>query len=460
MRLLIINKRDIFLCLSSICFANAPYWIFGNFIFLNRPLINYDTLVALLVMIITRPIGVTLLILSWATDGLVSQSLTYQFLSPVDFLESARFGGKINWIDFVSTWHFLTLFVFIGAMYLCMISARRSSNAIVSICYFLISGVIFVTLDTANGTSDLWLRDSLTVPINIGGSPEYTLFKGLLKSPEKRGVRKISDDQSISKKFDVLKWAKKHPDRSILFVVIESLGVPSSKDALTWLDQKIQSEQYASSSYQILFKGATTSGELRSLCALEGSYTSINSSNGENCLPAQFSKIGWTASGFHGFSSKIFDRESWWPNIGFSQRFFIEDSKIGDLPRCGNVFRGACDKDVIKVAVRSLVQEKSFAYVLTLNTHLPVVPRDVPTELSEICVRDSIPSGACTHIAALGDVLTQVMQQASALAKPPLVLVVGDHAPPFVSLDERRSFRQDLVPGYVLDPKLLNATQN
>lgn len=453
MRLLTVNRRDIFLCLSSICFANAPYWIFGNFIFLNRPLINYDTLVALLVMIITRPIGAILLILSWATDGLVSQSLTYQFLSPVDFLESARFGGKINWIDFVSTWHFLALFVFIGAMYLCMISTRRSSNVIGSICYFLISGVILVALDSANGVSDLWRRDTMIIPINIGGSPEYTLVKGLLKSPEQRGVRKISDDQSISKKFDIFKWAERHPDRSILFVVVESLGVPKSKDALKWLDQNIQGEQYASIFHQILFKGATTSGELRSLCALEGSYTSINSSNGDDCLPAQISKIGWTASGFHGFSSKIFDRESWWPNIGFSQKFFVEDSKIGNLPRCGNVFRGACDKDVIKVAVESLVKEKSFAYVLTLNTHLPVVPRDVPTELSEICGRDRIPSGACTHIAALGDVLTQVMHQTSALAKLPLVIVVGDHAPPFVALDERKSFRQDVVPGYVLDPK-------
>jgi hypothetical protein len=452
MQFLAINRREILHCFSSIFFANAPYWIFGNFIFLNRSLINYDTLVALLVMVISRPIGAILLILSWATDGLVSQSLTYQFLSPVDFLESARFSGTINLFDLVSAWHFLAFFVFIMSLYLCIIFTRKASSVVGSICYFLIAGLILVTLDSANGASDLWRRDKMIIPINIGGSPQYTLAKGLTLSPEQRGVRKISDDQSISKNFDIFKWAENHPDRSIFFVVVESLGVPNSKDALKWLDQNLQSEHYTSVAHHISFKGATTSGELRSLCALEGSYTSINSSNGENCLPSQLSKIGWTTSGFHGFSGKMFDRHLWWPNIGFSKAIFVEDSKIENLPRCGNGFRGACDSAIIKVAADSLVHDKTFAYVLTLNTHLPVVARPVSTKLSEICGRDSIPSGACTHIESLGDVLTQVIHQSSTLAKPPLVIVVGDHAPPFVALDDRRSFRQDVVPAYVLEP--------
>lgn len=452
MRMLILNLKDALSYFLIICLANAPFWILGGFVFLNRPFFNYDIFLALGIMLFARFIGGLLLILTWAADGLVSQSLTYQFLSPIDFIESARFAGTVNWFEFISLVHIFLFVIFFMSVYLCVSTASRVTRKKVAIYCFLIVGLVLSLLDAANGASDLWRRDSQIIPINIAGSPEYTLIKNLLKSPEQRSVREIADDQSISKKFDILKWAARNPDRSILFVVVESLGIPVSKDAFEWLNNKVRNERFTMTSSDIAFRGATTSGELRSLCSLEGSYTSMTRETGVGCLPVELAKNNWQTLGFHGFSKKFFNREVWWPHVGFDKSYFVEDTVIGNLPRCGNVFRGACDKDVIKVAVESLKKGRVFAYVLTLNTHLPVVPGSIPDVLSKICARDEIPTGACTHIASLGEVLTQVAYQASEVVMPPLVVVVGDHAPPFISLDERRSFKQGVVPGYFLEP--------
>jgi hypothetical protein len=405
-----------------------------------------------MVAVFSRPFGAVLLVLAWLTDGVVSQSLTYQFLAPVDFLQSARFGGDLDWHQFFSVWHVAGAVIFSVFLYFCLKYTDRTLGVINPILYYSAVGLLLLILDAANGSSELWSRDKMTVAVNIAGSPELILINSSLMSPAKRGVRKISDDQSIAKKFDVVGWAINNPDRSILFVVVESLGIPKSREASEWLNRSIHIKNFATNYYEIMFRGATTSGELRSLCGLEGSYTSVNASVGSDCLPAQLSKLGWKTTGFHGFSKRMFDRQTWWPAIGLDQTFFIENKEIEILPRCGNVFSGACDKDLLRVAVGSIMSAKSFAYVLTLNTHLPVVPVQIPSSLSAICVRDEIPSAACMHIAALSEVLSNVVYEALSLPRTPLVVAVGDHAPPFATLSDRDSFRQDVISGYVFVP--------
>ena len=260
------------------------------------------------------------------------------------------------------------------------------------------------------------------------------------------------DDESILKKFNFLEWAKTHSDRSVLFVVVESLGLPESRDALGWLNEQIQIGEYKKEFYEIGFRGATTSGELRSLCGLEGSYTSINSTLSTECLPFQLKQIGWSTSGYHGFSRRIFDRQSWWPIIGLNQTFFIESPEIASLPKCGNVFRGACDRELLNLAISRAVTPMSFHYVLTLNTHLPVVPVEISPDLFDICTKNDLPESACMHLASLGKILGLIPEKISALTNLPLIIIVGDHAPPFSGLHERNSFKRNLVPGFVLLP--------
>lgn len=454
MTLMRINWKFLPMHFLAVCLANASFWIISGAIFLNRPLFSYDTIIALVVAVFHKPIGGFLLLVAWFSDGLVSQSLTYQFLSPIDFLQSARFSGELDWRHFLSYWQVIGILIFSVFLYLLRVIYNRTPASAGSSANLFFIGLLLIALDAANGASDIWRKDTMIVPINIAGSPSFTLVKSAFKPPEKRGLRKITNDHSISKKFDVVAWASTHPDRSILFVVVESLGIPKSDDALEFLRQSVLVNSYKTNFYQIEFRGATTSGELRSLCGLEGSYTAANTSNGNDCLPAQLSKLGWQTSGFHGFSNRVFDRQYWWPTIGLDRVFFIESPEVAVLNRCGNVFRGACDHALVDLAISHIATPKSFAYVLTLNTHLPVVPIELPTKLSDICYIDAVPKVACMHIAALRDVLQSIVIGTSSLPTRPLIVIVGDHAPPFSAINERGAFRQDVVPGFVLEPKI------
>lgn len=437
-----------------ICCANMPFWIMGELVFMNRALFNYDTIIALIISILSKTAGVFFLLLAWLADGLISQSLTYQFTSPIDFLQSARFSENINWYQLITYWHLLWLVICIFFLWLLLTIFKHGKVKLTSVVSLSSLCLLIVLCDAVNGTSDIWRRDKMIMPINIAGSPGFSLIKNSLMYPEKQGLRPISYGKSISSNFDLVSWASAHPDRSILFVMVESLGIPKSDDAMEFFQKSLSIKNYKKYFYQIDFRGATTSGELRELCGLEGSYKFVNSVIADDCLPQQLSRLGWQTSGFHGFSNQFFDRKFWWPKIGINHIFFIENEEIKNLSRCGNIFRGACDKDLMGVAVSSIATPKSFAYVLTLNTHLPVAPSELPNTLFNMCRSQNISDIACMHIAALKKVLGDIVLSTSSLSVQPLIVIVGDHAPPFFNIKERNAFRQDVVPGVVLVPHI------
>lgn len=440
-------------CVFSVCLANFPFWIFGAVFFINRPLFNFDTIIALIVYVFNKPIGLFLLVIAWLIDGLVSQSITYQFIAPINFLRSVRFSNDLDWLQFLTLWHIFGLFIFLSTLYILWFIYRYYSAYSSSVINLLVIGLVLVVSDIFNGASGLWRRDKMIVPINLAGSPGFGLVQSFLKTSETQEIKSINNSQSISKKFDITSWASANTDRSILFVIVESLGIPKSVNALDFLKQSTFSSNYKTNFYEIDFRGATTNGELRSLCSLEGSYTSISLAVTKDCLPSQLSKMGWRTIGFHGFSNRIFDRKSWWPLIGLNQKFFMENPEVARLNRCGNVFRGACDKDLLNLAISYITTPKSFAYILTLNTHLPVVNFQVPNNLTDICLKERLPMGACMHIAALKNLIFEIISSTSSMPASPLIVIVGDHAPPFSVISERDVFRQDVVPGFVLVPE-------
>ena len=57
------------------------------------------------------------------------------------------------------------------------------------------------------------------------------------------------------------------------------------------------------------------------------------------CLPWKFRKLGYHTIAVHGFTKKMFDREHWFPQIGFQELIFREElaAKLKDV--CGSAFR-------------------------------------------------------------------------------------------------------------------------
>ena len=79
-----------------------PFWIAECFYSFQRPLFNYDLVIALLGFCISAWLGWSLLISALAIDVVRIASLNYHFSNLADFVESARFAGLLSLRGLVS----------------------------------------------------------------------------------------------------------------------------------------------------------------------------------------------------------------------------------------------------------------------------------------------------------------------------------------------------------------------
>ena len=433
-----------------------PISLYGYNSYSLRPLFSASTFILFFIFIKFQYAGIFIIIIFTLLNIVYYQSAVYYF-NAYDFFKSIAFLSELNF-NFLKNYKFifnlsliiLYIFYIIIILKYFYIKVRQKYSFI----YIALCGIFILSLDIINGSSYLLSRrDNFMLAVNIAGSAEYSIFKDIENRSNFQKIRPVRDNQSVILNFNFVDWARHNEDRSIFFVIVESFGLPKSQKAMWWLKKIPNIEGYKTIYNEIAFKGATTSGELRSLCALEGHYANINKNISSNCLPARLVKDGWRTSGLHGFSGHMFDRNIWWRHIGLENVTFDESPNVRQLPRCGNIFRGVCDKDLLQVAFRQTYQPRSFIYLLSLNTHLPVENAPVPSDLTKICTQDSLPIEACMHIASLGRLLTNVTKEASTAYKRPLIVIVGDHAPPFAMRGNRDLFRQDKVPSFILVPK-------
>ena len=79
---------------------------------------------------------------------------------------------------------------------------------------------------------------------------------------------------------------------------------------------------------------------------------------------------------------------------------------------------------------------------------------DVPADLRALCDKRSAGEHVCELSAAFGGVMRTIGGIVRQLESPlPLIVIVGDHAPPFVDKRSRSEFSATTVPAYVLEPK-------
>lgn len=159
----------------------------------------------------------------------------------------------------------------------------------------------------------------------------------------------------------------------------------------------------------------------------------------------------------HGFWSTMFDRFAWWPQIGLSHALFMGDR--GWQPparRCGTSFRGVCDADAVAELGNQLRKGPSvFAYLLTLNSHLPVARR-LPRGSTLDCVH--APAPLTVKQCAIAARWRLVFDAVAGLAGRNDVgqttfILVGDHSPPFFDQADSAAFSHFDVPFIVLTPR-------
>jgi phosphoglycerol transferase MdoB-like AlkP superfamily enzyme len=156
----------------------------------------------------------------------------------------------------------------------------------------------------------------------------------------------------------------------------------------------------------------------------------------------------------------MFERNRWYPNIGFQQIHFLETLNSGSRPTCHNVFPGICDTDIARDVRRALIEQQGhpkLVYWLTLDSHLPVHP--VLASYPERCTEGGVYE--TEDVCLVADLWQQVFSVVSDIARDPdleptNILVVGDHVPPFWKSVDRSQFVHDEVPWVYLQARQTN----
>jgi len=254
--------------------------------------------------------------------------------------------------------------------------------------------------------------------------------------------------------------------RNVLVVMVESLGVFKNPDHRALLEQPFTTPEVAER-YDVrwgdtVYYGSTTAAEMRELCASRRTYQSLLSGPKTDCLPKKMADLGYQTLAVHGFSSRMFERQNWYPELGFQSMLFAEDLAPLGWPRCGAVFLGMCDTDVLRYlgTILKTARKPTFLYMLSLNTHIPVAPKP---QRGPLDCRGGGRFGdkeVCNMAGMWAELFAAVAALALSPQNAPLdILIVGDHAPPLWSRQQRGLFKPGRVPWLLLSAKAIRADQ-
>jgi hypothetical protein len=169
---------------------------------------------------------------------------------------------------------------------------------------------------------------------------------------------------------------------------------------------------------------------------------------------------GFRVIGLHGNTSLFYRRNEYWPAMGIHESWFAEDFRRSGMALCGNVlFRGICDTSLntwLLNKMSSQPDRKEFYYWVTLTTHLPLVEihdddyRLFAEKWKKAGVSEDVLQLAYQHRLLFKDLADKLSKPGSPKAH---ILLVGDHAPPFIDVAEHNMYDEKLVPYIELIPK-------
>ena len=437
------SKETLLFSVLAVLIPNAIY-IFLSFFYcpFRTVFVLLLSLVCLIGLYVHRAVFFVLLLAVMTVDALVLISNFFQMPLPM-LIDSLQYAGNLSFSNSVLYLVAIAaLLLSFGLTYHVVVAAGRNRAAI----HF----VPFVVLLLAYAGIDWWVNSE---------PQEFAVAQSSVSD----SYVPVTDAASLNSAL-VQRLADKGA-RNVLIVMVEGLG--AFRDAgyrdLIWqpLLQADVTSRYGVSSGNTIYFGSTTAGEMRELCNLKADYRDFRNREKANCLPNRALTYGYDTAAFHAFTGTFFERFDWYPKIGFRHLNFMENriglTEEGALERCGLAFQGYCDADVARSVETYLLNdraERKFAYWLTLNSHKPVQPGEVPERL------------ACDDGGVLGDVeLCRMSEQwlnVSHLVREIAlnedlaeteILLVGDHHPPLFTRRARKLFEPGKVAWLHLKPR-------
>jgi hypothetical protein len=425
---------------------NAPLALATKELGLARPLINYDYMVPVLLAAFSAVGGSLVFAVVFAADLVTSLSFSYHFENAAHFAGS--FGATPALFRIVSTEPQLLMLavpLFIWPLLLYK-RWRRRDQAPSALCWapaILVFLTILLAADTRLGTSMLNRDDSPRHGTNLSGSPLASHVKKLLTAPPTSAP--VSTEDTI---FATDRQRLADNSRAVLLILVESMGLPQSPQAVDWLSAFFQVLPNTTVTRRTVgFKGSTVAAELRHLCGV------IASRPGDvtqyKCLPASAGGNFAHTFAAHGNTSLTFDRKTWWPPLGFKNSYFREDIAARGAVICEFAYRAVCDQSLVEFLF-SEVQPRGFGYGLTVSTHLPL-PQLSTDSPGDFCESIQMPAEPCRLIWQQGQVLEAIADQIRRARFPLVVYIVGDHAPPFVVPRNRNAFSSTQTLGWKIE---------
>lgn len=264
--------------------------------------------------------------------------------------------------------------------------------------------------------------------------------------------------QFNSKAYEII---KQDSSEKIFLIILESFPYynNSQNEILKNLISNNLKSNYDIFYDSIPFYGHTTTAEINELInENEEFYNYIDSSKTyDHSLPNIKKKQGYKTYAAHSFYISMFRRDLWWKNLGFEHTLGKENiyHKSTDISN-ENSFQGLKDeytfKHILDISKRN--KGKGFYYMLSVNTHFPFTIENKDRELERYASTvENLPT------VNLKMSFIKFYQQLDYITKSidhekiDLVVIRGDHKPPFLNEKEAQviNFRQ--VPEIIIRRK-------
>jgi hypothetical protein len=455
--------------LCFLVFPNAVVLATSSFFAVDRQVIDIDYAVAGIAALLLGPwFGMVALLGAFLADLLVTFAPLYNF----GLYDAATSLGELRKLPAFFSVSLIAIIIGAGGaigrqiVRLGAPSGIRRNAVLLACCTLMVVG-----LDFANGSNRWSPLATAEVPVNIATSAGFKLLDALLLN---RSTGRRMDAGTALSKDSVAAASLWHladrnalgtiPEQNVVLVLVESFGQlrdsVSQEMVLAPYRNTAVTQRYRVSTGSVPFEGATTSGELRELCALLSTYRAVKRVDGARCLPSLFERAQFSTVALHGYKKTFFSRSEWYPRLGF-QRVLFEDSLRGpdSVSHCGYVYRGTCDTRAAWSVLRELetppLSQRRFVYWLTLNSHLPLDEATArPSTFSCQSGVFSSDSEVCLLARIQNLVNTSVVRVAlDPRLKPTRFIIVGDHTPPFALGKRRDLFVKGRVPYIELRPR-------
>ncbi len=432
--------------LLFIVFTNIFLYGISFSLGLERPFINLDYILVYLVFLTfiyhkaLKVLAIVCMVVLSGIDILLFVNQIFPFVQVGDlfYLSTFVFTGPLayqKWL-FIAVFYLIFIYIITSTFFFVNHEHAPTKKLIIYLLFIVI--IALFDLDTIRSQTLFFVNHYSEDYHKIRGNDE-------LLSSNKYG--------SVSKSIFENIQTNKNGDK-ILLIVNESLGKatdPKIQAALLAPLYKYQLYYEYIDDGSFSFVGPTVSGELRELCQKNATVMDISRVEDKeftNCLPSQLREQGYDTYSVHGASGNLYDRTRWYPLIGFNHVLFKEDFAAA---RDCKSFSGKCDYDLFEsIADIMASKQKVMLYWLTLNTHAPYDDRLFVDgfDCQDFSLKEQ--SEACLNFKQQYQFFYRLSEYVQDdRMKGTEVYVVGDHAPPIMSLKNNFSVYEDFDVSWI-----------